>query len=402
MRKVAVGLLGLSLTATGLVVGHVRQRRAARRSSRRPPRRSPSQPTPDHDLPNPLEDKRRALRRRASARSSPAGPRRRRSTAAPSSRSARPPAAPRRGRAGTRRPARPDQGPVRRAGPREDRQDLRRCSPSSATSGTRATRTRTPNPAIPGPDHVRRPAAQRRSPSPTARWTTPPSGSRTTTRPHFQELYFGDGQGRRVAEEVLREAVLGPLQRRRRGHRLGQGHVQRGPLRPQQRLPRAPATSAPTPGTWSRDAANRGSPTRRPRAAPTPRSRPTWQSFDQWDRYDFDGDGNFNEPDGYIDHFQIVHAGGDQADGDPISRARTPSGATAGTPSHRHGTTGPAINQRGGTQIGNTGLWVGDYTIQPENGGLSVFAHEYGHDLGLPDDYDTSGGRRQQRRTGGP
>ena len=40
-------------------------------------------------------------------------------------------------------------------------------------------------------------------------------------------------------------------------------------------------------------------------------------TFDQWDRYDYDGDGNFNEPDGYIDHFQIVHAGGDQADGDP-------------------------------------------------------------------------------------
>ena len=40
-------------------------------------------------------------------------------------------------------------------------------------------------------------------------------------------------------------------------------------------------------------------------------------TYDQWDRYDYDGDGNFNEPDGYIDHFQIVHAGGDQADGDP-------------------------------------------------------------------------------------
>ena len=39
--------------------------------------------------------------------------------------------------------------------------------------------------------------------------------------------------------------------------------------------------------------------------------------MDAWDRYDYDGDGNFNEPDGYIDHFQIVHAGGDQADGDP-------------------------------------------------------------------------------------
>ena len=38
-----------------------------------------------------------------------------------------------------------------------------------------------------------------------------------------------------------------------------------------------------------------------------------------------------------------------------------------------------------------TGVWVNDYTIQPENGGLGVFAHEYAHDLGLPDLYDTSG-----------
>ncbi|CAN5422171.1 immune inhibitor A [soil metagenome] len=115
-------------------------------------------------------------------------------------------------------------------------------------------------------------------------------------------------------------------------------------------------------------------------------------TFDQWDRYDFDGDGDFNEPDGYIDHFQIVHSGGDQADGDPQQ------GEDA-IWSHRwyaygtdQGSTGPAQNKLGGTQIGNTGMWIGDYTIQPENGGLSVFVHEYGHDLGLPDDYDTSGG----------
>ena len=31
--------------------------------------------------------------------------------------------------------------------------------------------------------------------------------------------------------------------------------------------------------------------------------------FDKWDRNDYDGDGNFTEPDGYIDHFQTVHAG---------------------------------------------------------------------------------------------
>ena len=33
------------------------------------------------------------------------------------------------------------------------------------------------------------------------------------------------------------------------------------------------------------------------------------KKFDVWDRYDYDGDGNFNEPDGYIDHFQSIHAG---------------------------------------------------------------------------------------------
>ncbi|MFK8846907.1 immune inhibitor A domain-containing protein [Streptomyces sp. Ac-502] len=113
--------------------------------------------------------------------------------------------------------------------------------------------------------------------------------------------------------------------------------------------------------------------------------------YDQWDRYDHDGDGNFNEPDGYIDHFQIVHAGEDESAG----------GGAQGTDAiwaHRwyaygsdSGRTGPSGNKAGGTQIGSTGIWVGDYTMQPENGGLGVFAHEYGHDLGLPDEYDTTG-----------
>ncbi|MFF5967347.1 immune inhibitor A domain-containing protein [Streptomyces collinus] len=114
--------------------------------------------------------------------------------------------------------------------------------------------------------------------------------------------------------------------------------------------------------------------------------------FDEWDRYDFDGDGDFNEPDGYIDHFQIVHAGEDESAG----------GGAQGTDAiwaHRWyafgtdaGATGPANNKLGGAKIGDTGIWVGDYTVQPENGGLGVYAHEYGHDLGLPDHYDTSGG----------
>ena len=54
--------------------------------------------------------------------------------------------------------------------------------------------------------------------------------------------------------------------------------------------------------------------------------------------------------------------------------------------------TGPAYNKDGGVPLGDSGIWIGDYTTEPENGGLGVFAHEFGHDLGLPDLYDTAGG----------
>ena len=114
--------------------------------------------------------------------------------------------------------------------------------------------------------------------------------------------------------------------------------------------------------------------------------------FDKVDRYDYNHNGNFNEPDGYIDHFQAIHAGeGEEAGGGA-------QGADA-IWSHRWyayandaGKTGPTGNLAGGTQIGTTGMWIGDYTTEPENGGLGVFSHEFGHDLGLPDLYDTAGG----------
>lgn len=118
--------------------------------------------------------------------------------------------------------------------------------------------------------------------------------------------------------------------------------------------------------------------------------------FDKWDRYDFDGDGNFNEADGYIDHFQAIHAGaGEEAGGGVLGEYAIWS--------HRWfadyttiGQVGPTVgdqqNLSGGQEIGDTGMFVGDYTVEPENGGLGVFAHEYAHDLGLPDYYDTAGG----------
>nr|WP_300050790.1 immune inhibitor A domain-containing protein [uncultured Nocardioides sp.] len=115
--------------------------------------------------------------------------------------------------------------------------------------------------------------------------------------------------------------------------------------------------------------------------------------FDEWDRYDFDEDGDFDEPDGYIDHFQAVHAGeGEEAGADPDaiwSHRWYVNPTTAGSD-------GPVVagkpNLNGGARIGSSSYFIGDYTVEPENGGLGVFAHEYGHDLGLPDFYDTNGG----------
>ena len=116
------------------------------------------------------------------------------------------------------------------------------------------------------------------------------------------------------------------------------------------------------------------------------------KAYDKWDRYDFDGDGDFNEPDGYLDHFQLIHAGGDEADGDPIYGEDAIWSHRWYAFANDFGSTGPADAPFGGTQIGDTGMSIGDYTTQSENGGLSTIAHEYGHDLGLPDHYDTAGG----------
>lgn len=122
--------------------------------------------------------------------------------------------------------------------------------------------------------------------------------------------------------------------------------------------------------------------------------------FDVWDRYDYDGDGNFDERDGYIDTFQSVHAGeGEEAGGGSLGTDAIWSHSWYAY-SSLMGVAGPDFNKLGGIQIGNSDYWVGKYTIQPENGGVGVFAHEFGHDLGLPDLYDTSDIQSAENGTG--
>ena len=105
--------------------------------------------------------------------------------------------------------------------------------------------------------------------------------------------------------------------------------------------------------------------------------------YDLEDRYDLDGDGNYREADGLVDHIMIFHsavgqeAGGGNLGSDAIWSHRWNLGRVF------------AIE---GTQA-SVPTWGGfmaayDYTIQPIDAAAGVAAHEYGHDLGLPDEYD--------------
>ncbi|WP_026693182.1 immune inhibitor A domain-containing protein [Peribacillus kribbensis] len=100
------------------------------------------------------------------------------------------------------------------------------------------------------------------------------------------------------------------------------------------------------------------------------------KDYDLEDPHDLDGDGNFWEPDGLVDHLQIIHSGmGQEAGG----------GAQGDNAiwSHRSA----VFYDPDGLGAGVPGFY--DYTMMPEDGASGVFSHEYGHDLGLPDEYDT-------------
>lgn len=114
--------------------------------------------------------------------------------------------------------------------------------------------------------------------------------------------------------------------------------------------------------------------------------------FDVWDRYDWDGDGIFDEPDGYIDHMNFLHAGeGNEAGGGALGDCAIWSHSWFAF-FNLIGVAGPSPDFLiGGLQIGASDFWLNKYIINPENGGVGVLAHEYGHDLGLPDLYDYTG-----------
>lgn len=90
-----------------------------------------------------------------------------------------------------------------------------------------------------------------------------------------------------------------------------------------------------------------------------------------WEEYDTNGDC-------VIDHPLFIHAGIDQSGG---------GGAQGDDAIWAHSS---GVDQLVATTTTcPDGLYIQNYTIMPEDGGVGVFAHEFGHDLGLPDEYDT-------------
>jgi len=89
---------------------------------------------------------------------------------------------------------------------------------------------------------------------------------------------------------------------------------------------------------------------------------------DNLTRFDVDGDG-------FVDGIFLIHAGGGaEAERDPAKRPNM-------IWSHKWVLPTPFVNQ---------GVRVYAYSTEPEDGRVGVFAHEFGHVLGLPDLYDTT------------
>ncbi|WP_229399309.1 immune inhibitor A domain-containing protein [Micromonospora okii] len=392
-----MGLLGLSLTASGLVVGTSASAAPTPKLPPAAPSAAEKAPADRHDLPDKFEDKRRALRQeglsevlsgRAKAQKingstvvkvgETAGS----AAAAAGARSAK---------AGKK-----DQY-VELARERTDRIFVILAEYGDERHPDYPDKDINPDIAGPrtfdGPQHNEIPAPNRAVDNSTV-WQADYSAD------YFRELYFGKGKddesvkkyfeaqssGRYTVEGQVTDWVKVKYNAARYG-RSDDPKADDDPTGD-------PAVCADNncQNTWElvRDAANQWVADQKAKGRTDAQIKTEMQSFDQWDRFDYDGDGDFNEPDGYIDHFQIVHSGGDQADGDPYQ------GEDA-IWSHRWSAfntsrTGPPNFPIGGTEIGNTGIWIRDYTIQPENGGRSVFYHEYAHDLGLPDDYNVMNG----------
>jgi len=405
VRKVAVGLLGVSLTAaTGVALGPSAQASPVAQAPAVAPSVSEPAPVGSDELPNPLEQKRRALRQKGlsdvlTGRAKPE--KRNGSTVVKVGKTAGGPAADVAG-------ARVNAQSAASSGPQAQYVELAREKTDRifvilvefGNERHPAYPDKDTNPSTPGPVRFDGPL-HNEIPEPDRSVDNSTVWQPDYNQAHYRKLYFGTGEkaeslkqyfetqssGRYSVEGKVTDWVKVRYNEARYGRSGDDPNDENGD-------DPAVCASSVCSNVWElvRDAANQWVADQRAAGRTDAQIARELRTFDQWDRYDYDGDGDFNEPDGYIDHFQIVHAGGDEADGDPWQGEDAIWSHRWYAYANAIGLTGPSFNKLGGTQIGDTGVWIGDYTMQPENGGRSVFYHEYAHDLGLPDDYNVISG----------
>lgn len=104
--------------------------------------------------------------------------------------------------------------------------------------------------------------------------------------------------------------------------------------------------------------------------------------YDLKDPYDSNGNGVIDEPDGIIDHVMIFHSSiGEEAGGGVL--------AEDAIWSHRFFVFG---DDNKPVSIPGSTVKLYGYTINPIDAATGVTVHEFGHDLGLDDEYDTDNG----------
>lgn len=114
--------------------------------------------------------------------------------------------------------------------------------------------------------------------------------------------------------------------------------------------------------------------------------------YDIEDPYDRDGDGNLNEPDGFIDHVMVYHSSvGEETGGGVMGSEAIWSHRFFVNSTGNFNTMGQAIADGSCGSQQNPCIRVFGYTVQPIDAGIGVVVHEFGHDLGLRDEYDIGG-----------
>ena len=198
-----------------------------------------------------------------------------------------------------------------------------------------------------------------------------------------------DVRQRRVLQGLLPQAAQRSLPGQGRCLRLGQGALQRGPLRLEQVRATPPTATGPSSRTprnaWydAQKAAGKSDAADQDLPRPVRQGRPLRLRRRR-----------------QLQRARRLHR---PLPGDPRRRGR---GGRWRRPGRRRDLVAPLVRllergrqhrpdgepQPAAPRSATPGMWIGDYTTEPENGGLGVFSHEFGHDLGLPDLYDTAGG----------